>query len=230
MSTFVNYTTLIRDFAIDFISLYFFSYRILYRRYLNKELFVTCSLFNIFLLLVVMALVRTDFNMAMGFGLFALLSLVTLRSATFSKAEMAYVFGSVALAVINGAGITDLVFVLICNGVIIVSSLVISGWSIENSANVMGTESVGRLRVTLDRIDPDALNNHHQMKMKLRRNFNINIIGFKMLRVDYVKDLMLLEIAYQLDGNGNPVPIEQEPPAVHASANLTALPVAEAAR
>ena len=105
---FVDYSTLIRDLLIDFSSLYFMSYVILYRKFRNTEMFVSCALFNIFVMLIVMAIVRTDFNMAVGFGLFALLSLVQLRSAQFTKTEVAYLFGAVALAVINGAGIADM--------------------------------------------------------------------------------------------------------------------------
>ena len=109
--SFIDYSTVIRDILIDFTSLYFLSYVILYRKYRNVEMFVASALFNIFILLIVMTVVRTDFNIAIGFGLFALLSLVQLRSTTFTKTEMAYLFGAVTLAVINGAGIVDLSFV-----------------------------------------------------------------------------------------------------------------------
>ena len=117
--SYVNFSIVVRDILIDFVSLYFFAYAILYKKYRNKELFVTVSLFNAFLLMVIMAMVRTNFNIAVGFGLFALLSMVTLRSAPFTKAEMAYLFGGVALAVINGAGIENLAFIIMCNVVII---------------------------------------------------------------------------------------------------------------
>jgi Domain of unknown function (DUF4956) len=198
VNLYIDYTNVIRDVIIDLVSLYFFSYRILYKRYLNKELFVTCSLFNIFLLLVIMAIVRTNFNIALGFGLFALLSLVTLRSATFSKAEMAYVFGSVSLAVINGAGITDLIFVLICNTIIILAAMVISAWSLEHSANIMQVDNVKNMSMTLDRIDTDALNNRSRMKEKLQLIYNIDVINFTVLKVDYVKDLMDIDLVYRV--------------------------------
>ena len=121
--TFIDYPTLIRDFMIDFTSLYLFAYVVVYKRFRNTELFVTISLFNIFILLVVMAIVRTNFNIAVGFGLFALLSLIQLRSAQFTKTETGFLFGGVALAVINGAGITDLSFVFLSNLVV-----VLTGW------------------------------------------------------------------------------------------------------
>ena len=154
---FVDYTTVIRDLLIDFSSLYFLSYVILYRKYRNVEMFVSSALFNIFILLIVMAIVRTDFNIAIGFGLFALLSLVQLRSSTFTKTEMAYLFGAVTLAVINGAGIGDLSFVLICNFVVIVATWFIGNWSLEHSANLIRVDNVKKMAVTLDHIDESVI-------------------------------------------------------------------------
>ena len=173
--SFIDYSTVIRDILIDFTSLYFLSYVILYRKYRNVEMFVASALFNIFILLIVMTIVRTDFNIAVGFGLFALLSLVQLRSTTFTKTEMAYLFGAVTLAVINGAGIIDLSFVLISNVVVVVSTWFIGNWSLEHSANLIRVDNVKKMAVTLDHIDE-------------------NVVGNR----DYVRDMVEITVVYQL--------------------------------
>jgi hypothetical protein len=187
VNTYIDYTNLFRDVLIDIISLYFFAYRVLYRRYHNKQLFIICSAFNVFLLLVIMALVRTTFSVAVGFGLFALLSMLTLRSSPFNRGDMAFMFGGIALAVINGAGIPDLIFVGTANITIIVTAFVLSSRSIDNTAT---------MAVTLDRVDPDALTNQPAMTEKLRLMFNMDVSHFTIRRVDYVRDLMELTIAY----------------------------------
>ena len=190
MNTYVDYPSLFRDVGIDILSLYLFSYKTLYRRSHNRELFVICSLVNIFMLLVIMALVRTAFSVAAGFGLFGLLSILTLRSEPFTKGEMAYMFGGIALAVINGPGIPDFVFVLTANTMIVLSAALMSSWLIVSSASIA---------VTLDRIDPDALNNHSVMKDKLRMMFNVDVSDFDLKRVDYVRDVMEIKVAYLVD-------------------------------
>jgi hypothetical protein len=200
--SFVEYSNVIRDFIIDFTALYFFAYVILYRKYRNKELFVTCSLFNVFMLIVIMSIVRTNFNIAIGFGLFALLSMVQLRSEAFTKAEMAYLFGGVSLAVINGAGIADLTFVITSNFVIIIGAWVISTWSIDHSANIIDVDNIRKMIVTLDHIDEVGIKNHLIMKEKLIKLFNLNVISFEIRKIDYVKDLMELVLVYQLTDEG----------------------------
>ncbi|MGI9500310.1 MAG: DUF4956 domain-containing protein, partial [Geminicoccaceae bacterium] len=133
---YVDYVHVGRDILMNIACLYLYAYVIIFYKYGNKELFVTCSLFNIFVLLVVMTIIRTDFSVAVGFGLFALLALVQIRSATFTKTEMAYFFGAISMAVINGSGITDYVFVIMANGLVVLSAWCISSWSIEHSANI----------------------------------------------------------------------------------------------
>lgn len=195
---FVDYTTVIRDLLIDFSSLYFLSYVILYRKYRNVEMFVSSALFNIFILLIVMAIVRTDFNIAIGFGLFALLSLVQLRSSTFTKTEMAYLFGAVTLAVINGAGIGDLSFVLICNFVVIVATWFIGNWSLEHSANLIRVDNVKKMAVTLDHIDENVIGDRKQMCAKLAESLGIEVQTFEIKKIDYVRDMVELTVIYQL--------------------------------
>lgn len=201
---FVDYTTVIRDLLIDFSSLYFLSYVILYRKYRNVEMFVSSALFNIFILLIVMAIVRTDFNIAIGFGLFALLSLVQLRSSTFTKTEMAYLFGAVTLAVINGAGIGDLSFVLICNFVVIVSTWFIGNWSLEHSANLIRVDNVKKMAVTLDHIDENVIGDRKQMCAKLAESLGIEVQTFEIRKIDYVRDMVELTVIYQLPPSEKP--------------------------
>lgn len=195
---YVDYTTVVRDLMIDLTSLYFVAYVILYRKYRNTEMFVTCALFNIFIMLIVMAIIRTDFNIAVGFGLFALLSLIQVRSAQFTKTETAYVFGVIALAVINGAGIGDLTFVLICNFIVILAAWLIGAWSLEHSANLITVDNVRKMSMTLDHINEKAISDRELMKVELARLLGCPIQSFEIKKVDYVRDVVDVSVIYEL--------------------------------
>ncbi len=193
---YVDYVHVSRDILVNLTCLYLYAYVIIYYKFENKELFVTCSLFNIFVLLVVMTIVRTDFSVAIGFGLFALLALVQIRSATFTKTEMAYFFGAISMALVNGTGITDYVFVIMANGLIILSAWCISSWSIEHSANTFDMQSNRSFSVVFDRIYPDATNNPALMQEKLSSLFKIDVISYSVDQIDFVKDTMNLTITH----------------------------------
>ena len=201
---YVDYSTIIRDMLIDFTSIYFVGYVILYRKFRNTEMFVACTLFNIFVMLIVMVIIRTDFNVAVGFGLFALLSLIQVRSAQFTKTETAFIFGCVTLAVINGAGISDLSFILICNLTIILSTWFLSNWSLENSSNLITVDNVRKMSITLDHINEEAIGDRKLMAAELSKKLGSPIQSFQIKKVDYVRDIVDVSVVYELPGEEKP--------------------------
>ena len=84
-----------------------------YRRYRDKELVTTASMFNIFAFCVLTVLSSVQFSVAAGFGLFAILALFSLRSEQISKIEITYFFGAIAIAVICSVQGTTLTFVVL---------------------------------------------------------------------------------------------------------------------
>ncbi len=195
----VDYIWIFKDILVDLVSLYIYAYLILYRRYGNRELFVTCALFNVALMLVVMSIVRTDFNLAVGFGLFALLSLITVRSAPFKMSEMAHFFGVIALAVINGSGISDDVFVLLCNVVVVSCAWVLSSWVMRFPSNIGVARQVRSMTLVLETIDMDTLRDAAAMNRKLSETYGIDVIGFSVLEIDHVRESMKIVINYEAD-------------------------------
>ena len=196
--TFVDYPALLRDFFIDFMSLYLFAYTVVYKRFRNIELFVTVCLFNIFILLVVMAIVRTDFNIAVGFGLFALLSLVQLRSSQFTKTETGFLFGCVALGVINGAGIADLGFVFLSNVLVVLTGWVFSSWALEHSANIIPKDNNRKVSLVLEGIDNAVLGDKSRMYARLTQALGVEVSAFDIKKIDYVKNTINLTAVYQV--------------------------------
>src|SRR4051812_48072923 len=73
----------------------------------RRGLFVVFVTFNIALFCVLTAISQRHIGPAVGFGLFALLSIVRLRSEPFSNQELAYFFSALAMAVTNGLRVQD---------------------------------------------------------------------------------------------------------------------------
>jgi len=193
---YVNYGTVVRDIVVDMFSLYFYAYLLIFRRYENRELFITCSLFNVALLMVVMTIVRTDFNLAVGFGLFALLSVITVRSTPFSRTEIAYFFGGLALAVINGSGISDFSFVVTSNIIIVGFAWVLSSWSMVGNDSLIKAVEPQTMSVVLEGVDNDATSDAQGMREKLSRRYNILVKSYMVKKIDHVKETMELDILF----------------------------------
>ena len=100
-------------FAINTVAIVILMFGMFYRRYRDKELATTASMFNIFAFAVLTILSSVEFSIAAGFGLFAILALFSLRSEQISKTEISYFFGAIALAVICSVQGTGLLFVAV---------------------------------------------------------------------------------------------------------------------
>ena len=140
---------LILRFTLNIAAMTFLVFGLFYRRYRDKELVTAASLFNIFAFGVLTILGSVEFSLAAGFGLFAILALFTLRSEQITKIEITYFFGAAAIAVICSIQGTTPPFV------VMVISLILLGAYVFDHPRIL--KSVDGIKVTLDRIDPDAL-------------------------------------------------------------------------
>lgn len=176
-------------FSIDTLAMLVLVFGIYYRRYRDKELVTAAALFNIFSFGVLTILGAVEFSIAAGFGLFAILALFTLRSEPINKIEIAYFFGAIALAVITAVQGTDLSFVGL-----VASVVVIGAWAVDHPRILATTDGV---KVTLDRIDHDALSDSARMKSDLSARLGVEVMSYQIMALDYVTDMARINVFYR---------------------------------
>ncbi|MAY01975.1 MAG: DUF4956 domain-containing protein [Gammaproteobacteria bacterium] len=169
--------------------LVFFLY---YQRYRDKELVITAALFNIFVFAVLTVLSSVEFGIAAGFGLFAILALFTLRSEQISKTEITYFFGSISIAVICSIQGTTLPFVML------ILLLVLLGAYVVDHPRML--KSVYGIKVTLDRIDPEALSDPERMRTELSDRLGVDVLSFQITTLDYINDMARINVYYRKSG------------------------------
>ncbi|AXX99651.1 DUF4956 domain-containing protein [Profundibacter amoris] len=180
---------LVARFAIDIVAITTLIFGMYYRRYSDKVLATTASMFNIFAFSVLTILSSVEFSIAAGFGLFAILALFSLRSEQIEKIEIAYFFGAIAIAVICSVLGTGLVFVLI-----IVTFVLASAWVLDHPKILQSASSA---KITLDRIDPHALSNPEKMRVELSERLGVEVMNFQIVELNYVNDLARINIFYR---------------------------------
>jgi hypothetical protein len=107
---------LVARFAINTVAMLCLMFGMYYRRYRDKGLATSASMFNVFAFAVLTILSSVQFSVAAGFGLFAILALFSLRSEQISKTEISYFFGAISIAVICSVQGTSmsLVLMIVC--------------------------------------------------------------------------------------------------------------------
>jgi len=180
---------LIARFAIDTLAIIFLLFFMYYRRYRDRELATTASMFNVFAFAVLTILSSVEFSIAAGFGLFAILALFSLRSEQIEKIEIAYFFGAIAIAVICSVQGTSLTMVIA-----ITAFVLIGAWLLDHPKML---KSASGAKVTLDKIDPHVLSDVELMRSQLSERLGVEVMNFHITELNYVNDLAHINVYYR---------------------------------
>ncbi|MGB5871120.1 MAG: DUF4956 domain-containing protein [Albidovulum sp.] len=175
--------------AINAAAMVLLIFAMYYRRYRDKALATAASMFNIFAFAVLTILSSVEFSISAGFGLFAILALFSLRSEQIDKVEIAYFFGSIAIAVICSIRGTDLSVVAL-----ITTFIVMGAWILDHPRIL---KSVNGAKLTLDSIDPEVLSNTTKMLADLSARLGVEVMTFQIIELNYVNDLARLNVYYR---------------------------------
>lgn len=180
---------LLPRFAINVAGVTLLVLALYHPRHHDKDLVTTAMMFNLAVFAVLTMLAEVDFGLAAGFGLFAVLALFRLRSEQFSKVDMSYFFGAVAVGVICSIQGTTLAVVLA-----MVLLILLGAWVLDHPRLLKATSN---LRVTLDRIDPHALSDRTLMCSVLGKQLGVNVVFYEVRALDYVRDKADLNVYYR---------------------------------
>lgn len=168
--------------AVDLAFIVVFAIAIYYRRHARKDLAMVFAVFNICLFVVITVIQATEVAAALGFGLFAILSIIRLRSEPFDNREIGYFFGALVLGLLNGIGTTHLALTVGLNALVVGSVYLFDHPRVLRSAE--------RRHVTLDAIHTDAF----MLEQVLSSRLGATIIACNVTSIDYVQDSMEVEV------------------------------------
>ena len=162
--------------AIDAVAIGALAYGIYYRRHGRRDLVVIFSMFNLGLFLALIAISSGNVSAGVGFGLFAVLSIVRLRSEPFTNGELAYFFVALVIGLVCGIDMGSAVLAIVLSAVALVGAGVI-----DHPGLLRPTR---HLEVTLETIpaDQDTLRRH------LEERLNAQLTECHVLEIDYVRE------------------------------------------
>ena len=170
---------------LDLVCIGIIAFAVFYRRYRRADLVVAYVALNVSLFSVAVLIVNEmRIGVAFGFGLFAILSIIRLRSEPISPEESAYYFVALVLGLINGMVFRNAPLARVLDFGLVVVMLVLDNGFVGVKAR--------RQVVTLDTVYPD--------EGRLRRDLESRLGGkVKRLYVketDYVRDTTVVDVRY----------------------------------
>ena len=152
------------------------------RRRGGRDLVTACAAFNAGLFAVAQVITSADIGVGAGFGLFAVLSIIRLRSELFNNTQLAYVFSTLALALVTGIpGVPVMTGALLSALVVVTLAVVDAG---------RGRGAVTTATVTLDDVHRDR----QSLVAELERRLGVEVVDVVVLEDDLVRETMIVTL------------------------------------
>ena len=167
---------------IDLVAITILALGLFYRRHRRSDLVVLYVVFNIGLFAAVVVISEGQVVAAVGFGLFAVLSIIRLRAEQLSFAEIAYFFAAIVVGLVTaidlgGAGSTAAL-----------AALVLAAPAVIDQPGLLKISR--RLEITLERTITDPL----ELRVAVEERLDAQVVALEVLDLDYVREVTRVEV------------------------------------
>jgi hypothetical protein len=189
--------TMLTDFAldlgIDIVAIFVLAYVLYFRRHRRADLLLAYVSLNIGIFMVMSLLGSVRVDVALGFGLFAILSIIRLRSTSVTQQEVAYYFVALVLGLANGLNLDNRVLIVLVNVVLVLTMLAVDSQPLRDRAR--------RLDITLDKVHTDEA----ALVADLERRLGGTVMHHEVNEIDHTRGTMLVDVRYKV-GTVQPEP------------------------
>ena len=193
---------------IDLVAIAALAYGLYYRRHGRRDLFTVYSAFNVGVFLVVTAITVGAIAVAVGFGLFAVLAMIRLRSEPFSHPEFAYFFLALVVALVCGVDLGSVPLTAALCAIALATAAVV-----DHSRILRPTRS---LEITLEAVFADEA----PLRAHLEERLAARVVDVAVLEIDYVREITRVRVSCQ--DRPAPAPALGPPAHVHRNGSVDA--------
>jgi hypothetical protein len=170
--------------AVDLTAISVLSYALYFRRHGRRDLLLAYVALNTGIFAVVSMLTNQEVGLAVGFGLFGVLSILRLRSDLISQGEIGYYFTAITLGLVNAVAAQTPWIMLGLN------VLLLPGLYAADHPRLLPRHL--RRVMTLDVVHEDPVALRQDLEARLRGR----VKRVDVTEVDYVRDLMVVDVRY----------------------------------
>lgn len=173
---------------IDFVAMFVLVRMIYFRIHKKKDFLFTFFLFNLIIFVITYLLNKVEMSMGAAFGLFAVFSILRLRTEGLTTKDMTYLFVSIAVGLIAAVSKSTYFELIIINSIIIAFTYALDG------NLLMRNELVKTVQYeNIELIKPE---NYEAMLADLRKRTGLNIHRASVNKIDFLKDIAIVKIYF----------------------------------
>lgn len=180
--------------AADLLAITIVAFAIYFRRHSRRDLLMIYTTLNVGLFVAMTVISLQETAIGVGFGLFAILSIIRIRSEEFTNSELAYAFISLIIALVNSLGVADATPTL-TEGffILVLNVLAIAVVFVMDHPKLL--RKVGHQQIILDTIH----SNDQSLRADLEKRLNVRVLDYVIANVDYVREITVLNVRYATD-------------------------------
>jgi hypothetical protein len=173
------------DLVIDLVGILLMAYVLYFRRHWRADLLLSYVTLNIGIFVVMSLLSTVRVDIAVGFGLFAILSIIRLRSSAVTQQEVAYYFVALVMGLVNGMDVADRGLVIMLNILLLATMAVFDSKRLRDRSR--------RLDVQLKKVyDSDA-----ELVADLERELGGRVMYHEVTEIDLGRQHTSVDVRYR---------------------------------
>lgn len=178
---------LLEDLGTDLVGVFALAVGLYYRRHGRADLVAAFVSINVGLFITMSLLSSVRVDISTGFGLFAIISLVHLRSKPSTQQEVAYYFAVLVMGLVNGLRLHERWITFAFDAVLVAVMYVIDNRRFGTRAS--------HVTVTLDAVH----DNPASLIADLERRLCGQVLDHNVEDVDYVRETTVVDVRYRAD-------------------------------
>ena len=184
----MDYEEFLAGLAIDLVAISILTYALYFRRHRRRDLTLGLVGINIGLFSVSSFTATTSISIGFGIGLFALLSVIRLRSTVASQEEIGYYFVALVIGLVNGLAVGDQWNVAITLYVVLLGAMFVAD-------HPRMLHSAERYVVTLKGV-PQSLDS---LPAELEDMLGYEVTRLRVLEIDYARKRTHVDVRFRTD-------------------------------
>jgi hypothetical protein len=206
-----RYSGIATSLVLDLVAIFLMTHFLYFRRHWRADLLLSYVALNIGIFVTMSVLTQVRVELAVGFGLFAILSIIRLRSSAVTQQEVAYYFLALVLGLLNGLGVPDRGLVVAMNAVLLLVMLVFDSKLVRDRSR--------RMDVHLDGV----YTNEAALVAELEHKLGGQVVYQEITEIDLIHGHMLVDVRLR-PGQGVIEPPPQKMHHHHAAEGATPAP------
>jgi hypothetical protein len=193
-----SYGGVVTYLGVDLAAILLMAYVLYFRRHWRADLLLSYVALNVGIFVAMSLLTQVRVDIAVGFGLFAILSIIRLRSSAVTQQEVAYYFIALVLGLINGMGVPDRGLAVALNIVLLLTMFVFDSKSLRDRSRRIDVRLAG------------VYTNESALVAELERKLGGRVAYQEITEIDLIHGHMLVDVRLQ-PGEGVNEPPQSKP-------------------